>query len=169
MTKNGIRGFAAGLLLASAVFAFFYYLVFNGEQGATNTSAKPPALTEAAVTKYLTDHHRKAIDIDAYKQWQQQVKPGGAVPSSSSSSSASSASSSAPVSYSLQINAGMTPGDISNALVSANVLPADQKTAFDSYMHQNNLEKYVQLGTFQVNSSMSIQQLAQVITKNHTN
>lgn len=174
MTKNGIRGFAAGILIATAVFAFFYYLIFNeGTQSSAQKVVKQTPLTEATVTQYLTSHHRKAIDVDAYNQWQaantkaiaktdQTAKKPKSNPKPKTNSGKAKT-----VTYNLNIKAGMLPGDISNSLVQAKILNSNQKNAFDQYMHSKKLEKYVQLGTFKVSSDMSIQKIAQVITKNH--
>lgn len=169
-----MRGFAAGILIASAVFAFFYYLIFNDGQQTAKTAVRQKPLTEATVTQYLTNHHLKAIDIGVYNQWQAQNKPaekGGQKnpPANKGKAQANNQSSDKPVNYTLQINNGMMPNDISSALVSAKILKSNQQSAFDNYLHQNHLEKYVQLGKFNVNSKMSIQQLVQVITKNHKN
>ncbi|MFT8317517.1 MAG: hypothetical protein ABF651_04475 [Sporolactobacillus sp.] len=175
MTKNGMRGFAAGVLLTVAVFAFFYYLIFNdGQQSAAKPVVKRTPLTEATVTRYLTSHHRKAIDLDAYNQWQAQNKPAkksAATPEKKSTNKPKKKAKpdSKTTTYKLRIKSGMTPGDISNELISAEILKSNQKNAFDSYLHKNRLEKYVQLGSFKVSSDMSIPKLAQVITKNHSN
>lgn len=179
MTKNELRGFATGILLTCAVFAFFYYLVFNqGEQKTAKNVVKQTPLTEATVTQYLTSHHRKAIDLDAYNQWQNDTKKATEQAGKEKTTtdndnkkenSDKSSSESKKTTYKLHIKSGMTPGDISSELVSAKILKSSQKRSFDSYLQKNKLEKYVQLGTFSVSSDMSIQKLAQVITKNHSN
>jgi hypothetical protein len=178
VTKNGIRGFAAGILLSCAVFAFFYYLIFNhGEQAATKQVVKQTPLTEATVNQYLASSHRKAIDLDAYNQWQSDTqkateKAGSEQKSDSDNSKKESSSDSdknKKTTYKLHIKSGMTPGDISQELVAAKILKADKRNDFDAYLKKNKLEKYVQLGSFTVSSDMSIAKLAQVITKNHTN
>ncbi|MCL1630387.1 hypothetical protein M3N64_00250 [Sporolactobacillus sp. CPB3-1] len=176
MTKNEIRGFAAGILLSCAVFAFFYYLIFNqGDQKPEKNVVKQKPLTEATVTQYLASHHQKAVDLDAYNQWLSSTKKATEQAakddkkSDSSKKSDSKSDEAKTTKYKLQIKSGMTPGDISNELVRAKILKSDQKQDFDSYLHKNKLEKYVQLGSFNVSSDMSIPKLAQVITKNHSN
>jgi cell division protein YceG involved in septum cleavage len=178
VTKNELRGFAAGILLTCAVFAFFYYLIFNqGEQKPAKNVVKQTPLTEATVTQYLASHHRKAIDLDAYNQWQNDTKKATEqagkektkTDNDSKKKEKAPEKSSKKTTYKLHIKSGMTPGDISNELVSAKILKSNQKRSFDSYLHKNKLEKYVQLGTFSVSSDMSIPKLAQVITKNHSN
>jgi hypothetical protein len=176
VTKNEIRGFAAGILLTCAVFAFFYYLIFNqGEQKPVKNVVKQTPLTEATVTQYLASHHRKAIDLDAYNQWLSDTQKATDKASKSkdqtntNSKDKSPAKTSKTTTYTLHIKSGMTPGDISSELVSAKILKSNQKLNFDQYLHKNRLEKYVQLGSYKVSSDMSIQKLAQVITKNHSN
>ncbi|MDD9150768.1 MULTISPECIES: hypothetical protein [unclassified Sporolactobacillus] len=166
MTRNGIRGFSAGVLITCAVFAFFYYVVFNnGNQTAAKSVVRQTPLTDATVTQYLTDHHRKAIDVDVYNQWM--ASAGAAAKKTQAKPAASSKpQQNQPVSYNLQIKSGMTPSDISAQLVNAKILPANQKVSFDQYLHNSKLDQFVQLGTFKVSSNMSIQKIAQVIT-NH--
>jgi hypothetical protein len=173
VTKNGIRGFAAGILVAAAVFAFFYYLIFNEGESQSAKVVKQTPLTEATVTQYLTNHHRKAIDIDAWNQWQADMKTATSKNNQSDKNNNSSDKNSKAKpdvkSYKLNIKSGMTPGDISGSLVSAKVINSDKKKALDKYLQDKKLEKYVQLGTFTVSSDMSVEKIAQVITKNHQN
>nr|WP_290443585.1 hypothetical protein [Sporolactobacillus kofuensis] len=168
-------------MLACAVFAFFYYLIFNqGEQKPVKNVVKQTPLTEATVTQYLASHHRKAIDLDAYNQWMKDTAKATDQASKekskaddnktkNSGDSKSSTKSSEKKTYKLHIKSGMTPSDISSDLVSAKILKSNKKFDFDQYLHKHKLEKYVQLGTFKVSSDMSIPELAQVITKNHSN
>lgn len=167
-----MRGFSAGILITCAVFAFFYFLIFNNGQTATKGVVKQTPLTDAAVTQYLTNHNRKAIDINAYNQWMASSNASAAGQTKNKANSAPSSSKPQPaqnktVSYNLKITSGMTPGDISTQLVNAKILKSDQKLNFDQYLHNSKLEAYVQLGSFNVSSDMSIQKIAQVITNNH--
>ncbi|MCI1858397.1 MAG: endolytic transglycosylase MltG [Sporolactobacillus sp.] len=171
MTKNGIRGFAAGILFASAVFAFFYYLVFNDDtEAATKKAVRQTPLTEATVSRYLSDHHRKAIDIDAYNKWQSDMNASTQKNDGSKQGEKPKAKSdkkNKTVSYQLQVKSGMSLDDITDRLVDGKVLPAGKRHDFIHYMQTNKLEKYVQLGKYTVKSDMSIDKIAQVITKNH--
>ncbi|GGL40068.1 hypothetical protein [Sporolactobacillus putidus] len=165
MTRNGIRGFSAGVLITCAVFAFFYYVIFNnGNQTAAKNTVRQTPLTDATVSQYLASHQRKAIDINAYNQWMASVNAAAA---KNAQSKPAASSSPQPISFDLQINNGMTPSDISTQLVNAKILPADQKFNFEQYLHTSKLDQFVQLGTFKVSSDMSIQKIAQVITNNH--
>ncbi|RYM02207.1 hypothetical protein EWH99_11290 [Sporolactobacillus sp. THM7-7] len=173
MTKNGMRGFSAGILISCAVFSFFYYMMFD-HPGEKSVEAHRP-LTEAAVNEYLDSHNRVALDTSDYQKYQKWQEDSAAKAAADGKKTDSTAekkeSSSKPekkkaTTYEINIRSGMTPGDISSELVSAKVLKSDQKQDFDQYLHQNDLEKYVQLGTFKVSSEMTIQQIARVITKN---
>jgi hypothetical protein len=175
LTKNGIRGFASGILIATAVFAFFYYLIFNqGGQPTVKKVVRQAPLTEAAVTNYLAAHHRKSIDIDAYNKWQADTQKATADAtnkakkssgSSKKSSSSKTGDKSKVITYKLHIKSGMALGDIANDLVSAKILKSSQEGAFNRYLQKHNLEKYVQLGTFTVKSNMSIPELAKAVTR----
>jgi YceG-like family. len=171
LTKNGIRGFAAGILIATAVFAFFYYLIFNqGSQPVAKNVVRQAPLTEATVTNYLTAHHRKSIDIDAYNKWLADTQKTtasstkSAANNSGSSTKSSASGNSKVITYKVHIKSGMALGDIAQDLVSGKILKSSQVNSFNQYFQKHNLEKYVQLGTFTVKSNMSIPDLAKAVT-----
>ncbi|RYL91602.1 hypothetical protein EWI07_10900 [Sporolactobacillus sp. THM7-4] len=173
MTKNGMRGFSAGILTACAVFAFFYYLIFNPD-GQSKPPVRQAPLTESAVNRYLDSHNRVALDTtdyQKYQKWQEDSAaktPAAKSKTDNKKAAANSHKTQKAITYEINIQSGMTPGDISSQLVQAKILKSGQKSEFDSYLHNNHLEKYVQLGKFKVSSDMSFQKIAQVITKNHS-
>lgn len=181
LTKNGMRGFAAGILGTCAVFALFYFFIFNddGQKDKTQKKVEQEPLTEDAVNLYLEENNRVSLSADDYQKYQEWQESNAANKKDEDNKeenskeeekqdSKSEPEKSEATTYELTISSGMTPGDISSNLVEAKVLKSDQKDDFDRYLHDNKLEKYVQLGKFKLSSDMSIEEMAKVITKNRS-
>lgn len=168
MTKNGMQGFAAGVLFSCAVIAFFYYFVFD--YSGQNKSSKEKPLTAASVTQYLSSHHQVAVNESDYQKWQdeQQAKSAGKKQESADKNQKSDAAKNdkkAAKQIVLHISSGMTTKDIADQLIDNHIIK--DKNAFYKYFSSHNLEQYVQLGKFKLNSDMSVPEIAKIITKNH--
>lgn len=164
MTKSGLRGFSFGVLIACAVVAIYFYQFMP-----THAIVKKTPLTEATVTNYLDQHHFVAVSKTQFDQWQAEKQAKTQSTSKDSKKNTSSDSSKAKsdkkvYSTTLNIKSGMLPSDVGNTLQSDHIIK-DAGT-FDTYMHKHGLEQYIQLGKFKVDSSMSIPQIAKVLT-NH--
>lgn len=167
MTRSGLRGFSFGVLIACAVIAFYYF-----QYQPKSTTVKAAPLTEAAITKYLDQHKLVAVSKTQFNQWQAQKNAKSQTAGKTSTPAKSDNKSSAPAkktndvhNTTINIKSGMLPSDIADQLLSNHIIK--NKDSFDTYMHKNGLEKYIQLGKFKVNSSMSIPDIAKVITRNH--
>ena len=64
----------------------------------------------------------------------------------------------------LTIEPGMTPSEVSNILENTQII--DNKNDLDDYLIENKLTSRVQVGKYELNSEMSIQQIVDIITKN---
>ncbi|TFB23801.1 hypothetical protein E3U55_03025 [Filobacillus milosensis] len=65
-------------------------------------------------------------------------------------------------SFTLNIQSGMTSIDIANELETAQII--DNADEFNNYLEQNNYSRQIQLGEYQLNNSMSFNEIADVIT-----
>ncbi|PLS15230.1 hypothetical protein CVD28_23160 [Bacillus sp. M6-12] len=65
--------------------------------------------------------------------------------------------------YTITIESGMTPDDISDILVSQGIL--ENGKPFEEYLAENNLHSRIQVGEFVVTSNMSVAQLANTIAR----
>lgn len=162
MTKNGMQGFAAGVLFSCAVIAFFYYFVFD--YSGQNKSSKEKPLTAASVTQYLSSHHRVAVSEDDYQKWQNDLQAKSANANQKNTSQKNNKKEKAVNQIVLHIASGMSTKDIADQLIDNHIIK--DKNAFYKYFSSHNLEQYVQLGKFKLNSDMSIPEIAKVITKN---
>lgn len=62
----------------------------------------------------------------------------------------------------LVIEGGMSTRDISNQLVSLNII--DDRTAFEQYVNENGLERSLRFGEYELSSDMSIPEIARIIS-----
>ncbi|MTT33176.1 hypothetical protein GMB86_14350 [Terrilactibacillus sp. BCM23-1] len=167
MTKNGMRGFSAGILVSCAVFSFFYYFIF-GDHDATPKKSETTnsKITEEAVSNYLTKNNQIAVSQEDFNKWQKdlQAQKQEKTKSNSHNNSKDNPPKKDVHKLTLNITSGMVPGEIAEKLHDAKIIKSTEE--FNKYFHTNNRENFIQLGEFNVNSEMSIPKIAQVITKN---
>ncbi|HET7579801.1 MAG TPA: hypothetical protein VFK33_11005 [Bacillales bacterium] len=172
MTKRGMRAFAAGLWVAAAVLACFFYF---GPQ-TQETAAKPSEVTKGQVQRYLANHNQIAIDESKYEAQQSTTgkkdKPSKKETSNKtdnakkdnqkSGKSNPNKKESSPKSYTLHIHSGMTGGEIGQKLENADII--SNWYDLSKYLQNHNLENKVQLGTFTITGDMSVSEIAKKIT-----
>ncbi|MGV3488857.1 MAG: hypothetical protein ACO1OC_09765 [Tuberibacillus sp.] len=181
MTKHGMRGFASGVIAASAVVALFYFQ-FSPKSEAT--TASQTAITEESVQQYLNSHGEIAVDKQSFDKWQKSEETASADKPKESSKDADKKSDdkssktdssktdeaakpkeAAPQVYkaTVQVTQGMTTSDVAATLAAQHVIK--DKNELINFVVSNKLEPYLQLGTFTLSSDMTIQQIAATITK----
>lgn len=171
MTKRGMRGFAAGLWIAAAILAYFHYL----SPQATTTSAKSSAtITAAQVQQYLTNHKQIAVDEKTYESMKstanssKKSQAGKKKTNTNKKTKTSSQSKTkknptkAVKNYTLNIQNGMTGGEIGAQLEKAGII--SNKYDLVNYLQGHHIAQRVQLGKFTVNSKMTVAEIAKKIT-----
>ncbi|GGE46862.1 hypothetical protein GCM10011391_27150 [Pullulanibacillus camelliae] len=184
MTRNGMRAFAAGIIITCAVIAFFYYFIFNDAKGSSE-KATNKSLTDSAVENYLNKKGQTAIDQATYDKWQaedRQLQDGKKTSDDKKSSSDSAASDSdkkddqskaasdkkeesESKTVTIKVKSGMTSTDIADQLQSEKIIKDSQKLV--DYIVGHDLEKYIQLGSYKIKSDMTIPQIAKVLSTYH--
>jgi len=186
MTKHGMRGFASGVIAASAIVALFYFQISPTTEASNEKSAP---MTEESVEQYLNSHGEIAVDKETFNKWQksEQEQASGSntkddqktadneskdtktTTDSKDDSKSDSASSQenkteTPQVYkaTVQVTQGMTTSDVAATLAAKHVIK--DKYELINYVVSNKLEPYLQLGTFTLSSDMTIQQIASKIT-----
>lgn len=160
MTKRGMRGFAAGLFLAAALMAYVHYTGNNVEE----TMAKRPEITTSQVEKYLESKGKVAVDADTYNELQASTEKGAKKKKSAKNKSEQKEDKEKQSIYNatIDIREGMSSQEIIANLKKAKVIESEDKL-FD-YLDKNNLLQKVQIGTYKLDSTMSIQEIAKKIT-----
>lgn len=180
MSKDSLRGFAGGLIIAAALFAVFYYQVFH----IPNKTAAA-SINQSSVNKYLSNNKQVAVNKNDYAAMKDAIKQANAKANSQSSnnktssdtkksnttgstpqsSSKNSSSNSKVYQADITIKSGMSSAEVSSQLKNKNIIKDDNN--FNNYLESHQLMRYVQIGTFHVSSDMSFAQLANVITRGH--
>ncbi|WKB36932.1 hypothetical protein QS257_08985 [Terrilactibacillus sp. S3-3] len=147
MTKNGMQGFAAGVLFSCAVIAFFFYFVFD--YSGQNKSSKEKPLTAASVTQYLSSHRRVAVSEDDYQKWQNDLQAKSANANQKNTSQKNNKKEKAVNQIVLHIASGMSTKDIADQLIDNHIIK--DKNAFYKYFSSHILNN-----TFSLANSNSI-------------
>ncbi|GGH79769.1 hypothetical protein JOD43_001702 [Pullulanibacillus pueri] len=183
MTKNGMRAFAAGMIITCAVIAFFYYFMLSDTGQAKKATSK--TLSDSAVEDYLAKKGQIAVDQKTFNAWQKAETEKDSKQDSKASDEKSTdqkdqstaksdeksktddkdASETKPTKVKIHIKSGMTSTDIADQLESEHIIKKGQADDLVHYIVKNGLEKYIQLGTYTVSSDMSLAEIAKTIAK----
>ncbi|MEH6940402.1 endolytic transglycosylase MltG [Bacillus sp. JJ722] len=136
MTRGSIRGFAAGLLIATLIIGGFYIDKNNKE-------------------KSLSLAELKAASNKLGYELVEKTKPAVSKPSKTTTSQ--------PITYKLAIKKGMSSEDIGAILKKNNIIK--DTSLFASYLRKNHLTTKIQIGEFTVTSDMTTAEIANTITK----
>ncbi|PLT29202.1 hypothetical protein [Peribacillus deserti] len=148
MSRSTLQAFAAGLFIAAAILASYQYL-FKHEQTISLSEAKD-VISEAGYS--ISKEQEKTIKKTPAPQTA--AKP--AVPSPKQEKPKINA-------YTLKIQAGMTPQDISDILQKNRVIKNSDD--MENYLNTHDLNGNIQLGSFVLTSNMSIAQICSTITR----
>ncbi|MFC4618001.1 endolytic transglycosylase MltG [Camelliibacillus cellulosilyticus] len=168
MTKHGMRGFAAGIIVTTAVVGLFYFQFMPSGEAKTASSK----VTESSVAKYLEKHNQIAVDKTTYDRLQaadtQINQQNNNQPADKSSDKASDQNKKSDDKKQVQkvkvaVKEGMTTSDVADDLQKKHIIK--DKQALIDYVIKNKLEPYLQLGTYTISSDMSIADIAKAITK----
>ncbi|WP_203361746.1 endolytic transglycosylase MltG [Bacillus sp. REN10] len=155
MDKQTTRAFAAGLFTAS--LALLFYL---------QTTAMPKT-TDKAMIKSLQEKNYVILSKQEFEQQttkmdQLQKKIDTlSKPKKTKENRASKKENSKPY-YTLKITPGMTSSDIGEALEKAGMIKSAEE--FNTFLTNNDYAKKIQVGEYKIYSSMSMKQLAVLLT-----
>ena len=146
MSRDSIRGFAAGLLFSTIIIGSYYYLEENKQQELT---IKELEKASAELGYELIKQSKETNVEDATEV---------------TASNKEEASTSEAVKYTLTITSGMGSDDIAQILSENNII--ENSEIFEAYLKDNHLTKKIQIGEFELITGMSIEEIATIITKN---
>ncbi|MBM6617246.1 hypothetical protein [Bacillus suaedaesalsae] len=165
MTKGFMRGFSLGIIL-TCLLVFFIDNPFRKDNESLVTKETP--LTEQSISAALKEKGQVAIsteEINRLKQIEQQLatKPAEEAEEATPAQDESSTEQDAPITYVLEIQSGMASTEISKKLAEVKVI--NNAADLDNYLQEKDWEGKIQIGTFEVNSKMSLDEIARIITK----
>ncbi|MEG9297283.1 hypothetical protein V6B33_12515 [Mangrovibacillus sp. Mu-81] len=149
MNKQSTRAFSAGILFTSAII--FIYCFYFDTTSALSTDPIPDGHTVVKETE-LREKENEIAEL------QEQLDT-----IHSDSEKETSPSSNEKFQLTLTIESGMTPADIEERLKQAKIISEEEK--FVQYIVDNGYADTIQIGDFLVNSGMSVEEIAKLITK----
>ncbi|WP_235973492.1 endolytic transglycosylase MltG [Peribacillus faecalis] len=148
MSRDSIRGFAAGLLFAAIVIGGFYYFIEKNSQ----QDLKLEDLKQASIEMGYELVEKESTNKEAINQETTPKKEETQTITPSESET-----------YQFQIPTGMGSDDISRLLFENNIIEdADQ---FEIYLKDHDLAKKIQIGTYQLHKGMTFEEISDTITK----
>jgi hypothetical protein len=167
MTKTGLRGFAAGIFVSCALLTIYTYIFHPFTNQAKQAGA---ALTSTQVDQYLAQNGKIAVDQATFDKWSNDQKSAkkntnGQTQSTDTSTKTTGPSTPSPTvtKMTIHVTGSMGVWDVAKEL-EANHIIKNKQTLYD-YMLHHQLDKYLQLGSFNVSSQMTTDQIANVLTK----
>jgi hypothetical protein len=178
MSKGFLRGLSTGIIFTTALFTIYLYPLND-----MSWSPQGQSLNKEAISAYLKENGQIAMTNDEYnhlKQVEEQntelqneltrVKKGQAEDQkvdetqSSSDPSANPEENSEVIKYTLEIKQGMTGPNVSGKLEEVNII--ESATELSDYLLKQGWEGSIQVGTFELASTLTIEEIARIITKN---
>lgn len=152
MNKRSVRAFSVGILFAALL------LLISGFGKETDLSVKK-------AKEVLTDEGFIVISKEDYDKLStaQTKKVHENIEEQKVETEAQEKEEAKTIYYVLEIKSGMSTGEISTKLKQANVIDNEEK--FEQFLIDNGYHTKVQVGTFELNSSMDYEGIAKIITK----
>jgi hypothetical protein len=167
MSKGFLRGLSFGIILSILLIFIF-----------EDTDRMKETLDEQAITSILKKNKKTVITLDEYnhlKQIQQEYekeknKKNEASIKETDSNDDSQVETEKPneeqdkvVLYTVEIEQGMSISEISTKLEKVKVISSAKE--LDEYLKKKGWEGSIQIGTFEVSSKMTLEEIARIITK----
>ncbi len=146
MTKEMIKGMAAGILFASiSIGIYFYVFQEKPSEKLSFSDIEQAASSEGYVLMK---------EEDAEKEKEEPQKTATKLPETKESGMGA---------YTLVVKAGMTPEDIGDLLAQNGII--EDSSVFSKYMADRNRTTQIQVGEYIVTKEMSLKQIVNTVTK----
>lgn len=162
MTNSMLRGIAVGMIIATCLLSSVYFLSPKQEN----------KVTKEDIEQYLSNQDLVAIPQQEYEDLQQQNTNAKIDESSKPESEEKEEvleeevkdNETEPIqSYTLSIVSGMNSFEIAMVLENNQIISSG--TEFNAYLTDNDLNRLIQIGTYELSSDMSFETIADIITK----
>ena len=185
MTRSTLRSFAFGVILSTSMIGLFLYLNPKDNQPSMNE------LNDENVKEYVENQGKVIISKKTYHlllSLQERLNKEGQAPEQSLKSEELPSyenniknqhtmektskkeqdnhlnnKNRQIISYTLVVEKGMNSIEIAELLEEKQII--NDADLFEQYLNENNLSRYIQIGTYQLNNSMSFEELGKTITK----
>lgn len=143
MSRDSIRGFAAGLLFSTIIMGSYYYFEEDKQQELTIEQLGEASAALGYERNNKNQHNKEAAIVNTYDTEVESI--------------------SEPATYKIIIAYGMGSDDIARILIENNMIESSDD--FEAFFKDNQLTKKIQIGEFQLTKDMTIEEIANIITK----
>ncbi|WP_062104680.1 MltG/YceG/YrrL family protein [Bacillus niameyensis] len=154
MDKRTTRAFASGLLLASL------FLIGH------NSLSKPSSTEKSEPSRVgyveITKKEYEQIKSET-KEWQTKYEKLASEKKTAKKADSASDEKTIQESFQLTISEGMTSKEISNELEEAGLI--EDAENFNDYLADQDLQRYLQIGSFELKTGMTYKEIAEIIAK----
>lgn len=154
MDKRTTRAFASGILLAS--------LLLIGHNSLYKPSSTENSQTSRIGYVEITKKEYEQIKSEA-KDWQDKYEKLASEKKAEKKADKTSDEKTVQESYHLTISEGMTSKEISNVLEEAGLI--EDAEDFNDYLADQDLQRYLQIGSFKLKTGMTYKDIAEIIAK----
>ena len=148
MSRDSMRGFAAGLLFSTIIIGSYYYIEEDKQQDLTIEQ-----LEEASTELGYELINKKEQSKESLTEEATDITIDDKVEISTSEP--------VPVTHSLTITNGMGSDDIALILFENSMIESSED--FEAFFKDNNLTKKIQIGEFELTKGMSFEEIAGII------
>lgn len=156
MNKYAIRFLGVGLFLAGAVIQI--QLMLSEDEQANGDIITPQAYEQAQLELQSVKNQLAQLQLDLENAQKEQ-----AAPKVEDKTEPIEDSSKGSTNVVLHIQSGMTSSEISASLEQTGII--QNKQDFEDYLTAQDLSGKIQIGQYELNSTMSMKQIAETITK----
>lgn len=154
MNKTTLQGLAAGLIIATSIFTGYYYFWDEQEQ-----EPEQPVLTTKQAKAFL-ENEGYTVTKMAVKKLEEEKKEEKEKPSKSKTEKKKDSV----VRYTLRITYKTSASEVAQELEKAKII--DDAVKFQSYLREHDLTGKIQVAEYKLKSSMSNEEIAEMITTN---
>ncbi|MDX8364228.1 hypothetical protein [Cytobacillus sp. IB215665] len=161
MNKQSIRAFSSGLITATTVLGSIYFITPSSEQSMNKPDDHVMSETEElkAEIKLLKDQVKEQSLIIQEYEFSESVN------NEDNTITNEHEPQSEPIRiYHLQVDTGMTSSEISSILEEAKIITSGKE--LQQYFMDQQLSRQIQVGKFEVNSNMTIENIVSLLTGN---
>lgn len=157
MTKNGLRGFAAGLIIATFILSYVYYFQSDRTDASQNDT-----ITESDIENYALEHDLVILTEEEFKNLnveKEQTKED----KKKEDKKEEPKEEEKVVKVNFEISPGMSTDDVASKLHESKLIK--KKSDFTNYIKKNKLESAIKAESYKLNSEMTVEEIAKIVTK----
>lgn len=177
MANNSLRSFASGMIIATSIFTAVYFLQPSNE----DSSKAEEALTEENVQQYLNEHGYISIPKQTYDELTAKASENGVESNEKNEDRVVQESdnrvekqaaeakhekvekSEQEKTYIITVNNGMSSNSVATMLEQYGIIESSHE--FEEFLQENDWSRSIQIGTYELDSTMSYDEIGRIITK----